>query len=472
MPFDVLYYQFVLFHTGGYKTMDKLDGFDSRGCYSYKKITSVTLPILLSMLMEHIIGMTDTAFLGRVSEVALGASALGTVYFLAFFVLGSGFSFGAQILIARRNGEKEFRQIGRICYAGGFFLIIFSLIIMLAVKFSSPWLLPQLVQSPEVVQAVIEYMDWRVYGLFFTFVTAIFRAFYVGIAQTRILTVSSVAMVLANILLNYGLIFGKWGLPEMGIGGAALASSISEAVAMIFYIVYTIKFIDLKKYGFDNVSAVFSAGILKKVFSVSFWLMLQPFLSVGVWFFFFLAVEHLGERSLAVTNLARSLSALPFIIIHAFATAANSLVSNLLGAGKTNQVWPLIVKIILFTGCFVTPLLISFILFPAFWLHIYTDNQELVKASLNVVYVMSCGSFIQIAAFVLFNSVSGTGAVKTTVAIEFFNLFLYVIFVWYVVIYLKTSPAGAWSAEIVYQGVMLVCCLLYLLSGKWKDKKL
>ena len=117
--------------------MDKLDGFDSRGCYSYKKITSVTLPILLSMLMEHIIGMTDTAFLGRVSEVALGASALGTVYFLAFFVLGSGFSFGAQILIARRNGEKQFRKIGRICYAGGFFLIVFSLVIMLAMSMVS-----------------------------------------------------------------------------------------------------------------------------------------------------------------------------------------------------------------------------------------------------------------------------------------------------------------------------------------------
>ncbi|MBR7103945.1 MAG: MATE family efflux transporter [Lentisphaeria bacterium] len=452
--------------------MKTFSEFDSKGCYSYKKIAAVTVPILLSMLMEHIIGMTDTAFLGRVSEVALGASALGTVYFLAFFVLGTGFSFGAQILIARRNGEGRYRRIGRICYAGGFFLVIFSLLTVASIRYLSPVLLPRMIKSADICAATMEYLDWRAWGLFFTFISAMLRAFYVGIAQTMILTLSSVVMVLANVLLNYALIFGRFGLPEMGIAGAALALTVAEGIAMLFYVVYTVRKIDLKKYGFDAVSAVFSPGILKKVLSVSAWMMLQPFLSISVWFFFFLAVEHLGERSLAVTNLARSLSALPFIIIHAFATAANSLVSNLLGAGKTNQVWPLIVKIILFTGCFVTPLLISFILFPAFWLHIYTDNQELVKASLNVVYVMSCGSFIQIAAFVLFNSVSGTGAVKTTVAIEFFNLFLYVIFVWYVVIYLKTSPAGAWSAEIVYQGVMLVCCLLYLLSGKWKDKKL
>ena len=113
-------------------TMKNFNEFDKHGCYSLKKIIAVTLPILLSMLMEHIIGMTDTAFLGRVSEVALGASALGTVYFLAFFVLGSGFSFGAQILIARRNGEKNFKNIGEICYAGGFFLLIFSLLLCFA----------------------------------------------------------------------------------------------------------------------------------------------------------------------------------------------------------------------------------------------------------------------------------------------------------------------------------------------------
>ena len=452
--------------------MDKLDGFDSRGCYSYKKITSVTLPILLSMLMEHIIGMTDTAFLGRVSEVALGASALGTVYFLAFFVLGSGFSFGAQILIARRNGEKQFRKIGRICYAGGFFLIVFSVIIMLAVKFSSPLLLPQLVQSPEVVQAVLEYMDWRVYGLFFTFVTAIFRAFYVGIAQTRILTISSIAMVLANILLNYGLIFGKYGLPEMGIGGAALASSIAEAIAMIFYIVYTLKFIDFKKYGFDRLIGVFSPGILKKVFSVSFWLMLQPFLSVGVWFFFFLAVEHLGERSLAVINLARTISALPFIIIHAFATAANSLVSNIIGEGKSDQVWRLINKFMLYAAGFVVPLLLFFALFPELTLRIYTDNPDLVTASINVIYIMSLATFLQIGAFILFNAVSGVGAIKTTVFIEFINLFIYVIFVWLVIIRQRPTPAIAWSAEILYQAITLIFCLAYLLWGNWRCKRL
>ena len=453
-------------------TMKNFNEFDKQGCYSLKKIIAVTLPILLSMLMEHIIGMTDTAFLGRVSEVALGASALGTVYFLAFFVLGSGFSFGAQILIARRNGEKNFKNIGEICYAGGFFLLIFSLLLVLAIRFFSPLLLPRLIQSPDVCQATIEYLNWRTYGLVFAFICAIFRAFYVGIARTKIMTVSSVAMVLSNILLNAALIFGKFGMPQMGIAGAALASSLAEGVAMCFYIGYTFKCVNLKKYGLDSVSSMFNRGILKKVFSVSLWMMFQPFLSVGIWFFFFVAVERLGERPLAVINLIRSLSSLPFIIVHAFATAANSLVSNLIGENKSQHFWRLVNKIHLCAAIVVVPLLIFFAIFPELSLKIYTDNPELAAASIDAIYVMCLASCVQIGAFILFNALSGTGAVKMTVFIEFFNLFLYVIFVWIVIIKMRPSPAVAWSSEILYQSTTALTCLAYLLSGKWKNKKL
>ncbi|MBR2873194.1 MAG: MATE family efflux transporter [Lentisphaeria bacterium] len=452
--------------------MEKTVEFDAKGCYSYKKISAVTLPILVSMLMEHVIGMTDTAFLGRVSEVALGASALGMVYFLAFFVLGTGFSFGAQILIARRNGEKEFAEIGKICYAGGFFLLVLSLILILGIKFLSPVFLPHLIQSPAICKATIEYLDWRVWGLLFVFGSAIFRAFYVGIAQTRILTYSSIVMVLSNIVLNYGLIFGKYGMPEMGIGGAALASTISEVIALGFYVFYTLKFLDLKKYGFEHIAALVNPGILKKVFSVSCWMMLQPFLAVGVWFFFFVAVEYLGERPLAVINLARTLSALPFIIIHAFATAANSLVSNLIGEGKISQVWRLVNKIMVSAVLLVTPLLLFYVIFPELSLRIYTDNPELISASIDVTYVMSCASFIQIFAFILFNTVSGTGAVKTTVAIEFINLIFYAVFVWFVIVKCRPTPAVAWSTEIMYQGITALLSLLFLLYGKWQNKKL
>lgn len=446
--------------------------FDRKGCFSYKKIYAVTIPILLSMLMEHIIGMTDTAFLGRVSEVALGASALGTVYFLVFYVLGSGFSFGAQILIARRNGERNFSKIGPICYASGFFLLLLSVILIIFIRCFSPSILAEIIKSEDICDSTIQYMNYRAYGLFFAFGAAIFRAFYVGIARTKILTYASIAMVGSNFVLNYALIFGKFGLPAMGIAGAATASSISEAIALLCYIVYSLKVVDVVKYGFHCLKAFCKISILKKVFAVSFWMMLQPFLSVGIWFLFFLAVEHLGERSLAVINLARSLSALPFMVIHACATAANSLTGNLIGAEKVDQVWRLIGKISLACTAIVLPMLIIFSIFPQETLRIYTDNHELIKASVNVIYVMNIASFFQIFAFILFNVVSGTGAVKTTVVIETVNLALYVFFVWLIIIRMRSTPAVAWTVEIIYQLTASIICFAYLFTGRWKNKEL
>jgi Na+-driven multidrug efflux pump len=201
-------------------------------------------------------------------------------------------------------------------------------------------------------------------------------------------------------------------------------------------------------------------------------MMLQPFLSIAIWFFFFLAVERLGERSLAVVNLIRTLSALPFIIIHACATTANSLISNLIGEGKSNLVWRLIGKILCSAFVIVVPMLIFFALCPELVLRIYTDNTALIADSINITYVMCIASFIQIGAFILFNSVSGTGAVKMTVFIEIINLAIYTVFVWFIIIKHHPTPAQAWTVEIAYQSVTIIFCALYMLSGKWRNSKL
>ena len=76
--------------------------------------------------MAHMIGLTDTAYLGRVGEVELGASALAGVYYLVIYMLGFGFSVGAQVLMARRNGEGEYKRIGEVFTQGGLFLFLLA----------------------------------------------------------------------------------------------------------------------------------------------------------------------------------------------------------------------------------------------------------------------------------------------------------------------------------------------------------
>ena len=94
--------------------------------YTYKQIWLIAYPILISLLMEQLIGMTDTAFLGRVGEVELGASAIAGVFYMVIFMVAFGFSIGAQILIARRNGERQYKEIGDLFYQGIYFQDVLS----------------------------------------------------------------------------------------------------------------------------------------------------------------------------------------------------------------------------------------------------------------------------------------------------------------------------------------------------------
>lgn len=204
--------------------------------YTNREIWKVAYPILISLIMEQLIGMTDTAFMGRVGEVELGASAIAGVYYLAIFMLGFGFSIGSQILIARRNGEGNFRMIGPIFYQGIYFLLVMALVMFTLSRLFSPWILSHVVASPRVCEAAVSYINWRVFGFFFSFVAIMFRAFFVGTTQTKTLTLNSIVMVMSNVVFNYILVFGKLGFPALGIAGAAIGSSLAELVSMLFFI--------------------------------------------------------------------------------------------------------------------------------------------------------------------------------------------------------------------------------------------
>lgn len=323
--------------------------------YTYKDIWLIAYPILISLLMEQMIGITDTAFLGHVGEIELGASAIAGVYYLAIFMIGFGFTIGSQILIARRNGEDNYRAIGNIFYQGIYFLMLMSLVIFTLSQLFSEQILGVLVASDRIVGAATDYIRWRVYGFFFSFIGAMFRAFFVGTTQTRTLTLNSIVMVLANVVFNYTLIFGKFGFPPMGIAGAAIGSSLAELVSVLFFIVYTYKRIDFRKYGLNHIPG-FRTRELSQIMHISVWTMIQNFISLSTWFLFFIFIEHLGERPLAISNIIRSVSSIPFMTVTAFASTCSSLVSNQIGAGHSRQVPALINQHIRLCACIVVPL--------------------------------------------------------------------------------------------------------------------
>ena len=439
--------------------------------YTNRQIWHIAYPILISLIMEQMIGMTDTAFLGRVGEVELGASAIAGVFYMVIFMVAFGFSIGTQILIARRNGEENYREIGQLFYHGIYFQTALAGVMFVLSYFLSPLILERIISSPAVCRAAEDYLHWRVFGAFFSFSAVIFRAFFLGTVQTRTLTLNSVVMVLSNVVFNYILIFGNFGFPAMGIAGAALGSSLAEGVSLLFFILYTRRRVDVRKYGLDRIPR-FCRGVLRRMLNVSLWTMIQNFFSLATWFLFFLYIEHLGERALAVTNIVRSASGLLFMVMMAFASTCGSLTSNLIGRGHASEVPHLIHQHIRLAYLFVMPLALLFVLCPQLILGIYTDMADLREAAIPSLWVMCASYLLIVPANVYFQSVSGTGNTRTALALELSSLVLYTAYITWTILILRLDVALCWTSEMVYGIFILLFCWLYIRRGHWAGKQI
>ncbi len=439
--------------------------------YSYKEIWVISYPILLSLLMEQLIGMTDTAFLGRVGEVELGASAIAGVYYLAIFMMAFGFSIGAQILIARRNGERQYKEIGSIFYQGIYFLLALAAILVALSLYFSPHILNSILSSDRINVAAESYIQWRVLGFFFSFIMVMFRAFFVGITQTKTLTLNSIVMVVSNIAFNYVLIFGKFGFPALGIAGAAIGSSLAELVSVLFFILYTWRRVDCTKYGLNRLPR-FQFKLLKRILDTSVWTMIQNVVSLSTWFMFFLFVEHLGERALAISNIIRNVSGIPFMITMAFAATCGSLVSNLIGRGDKAYVAVTIRQHVRIAYLCILPLLLFFALFPNLILGIYTDMTDLREASIPALWVLCSAYLLMVPANIYFQAVSGTGNTRTALVLELFVLAIYMVFITYLILYLRVDVAMCRTTEHVYALFILLFSYLYIKRGNWQKKQI
>ena len=421
--------------------------------FNYGSIWKMSYPLLISLLIQQLVGITDVIYLGRVSEVALAGSALGSTYFFTVFIIAFGFSIGAQIIMARRNGEKRYSRIGEVLYQGCSFLFVLAFVCIFLSKWLTPRFLQLIISNPEVYESAYQYIDWRMWGLVCASLIIMMRSFLVAITTTYILT------------------FISFVIPAMGIGGAAFASNLSEIITVVACVAYFTLKVDLKKYGL--LKFVYAKWtLLKSILQVSFWTMVQQFISVFSWFLFFVAIEHLGEKELAVSNILRSVSSFPYVIINSFGAVASSLTANLIGQRRSKAVMPVCYRIINLCALLVMPVMIAMALFTYPILRVYTDNNELIALSVAPYWVMLVSFIVSTPAWILFCTASGTGNTRVAFFMELVSLMFYSMHIVLIILIFKLSLAWCWTADAVYNIVIFVLSFLYLYSGKWRGKKI
>lgn len=412
-------------------------------------------------LGQVVVNVTDTIVLGRLNEVALGASAIGGLFLASFLMISYGFSSGMQLLVARKVGEENHTDVGKIFQNASFLNLLFALMVMIIFLPGVSFFAKIFIASCEIREAATTFVFIRLLGLPLAFGVALFRGFFSGIAKTSIISVAIGTMALLNLVLNYLLVFGHYGFPRLEVAGSAIASVISELVAVVIYVVYSIKNKKLEKYYLTRKFKIEKETILS-LLQISLPLMLQFFIAIGSWFIFFLMVEKLGERPLAVSNLVRNVYMILMIPVLAFSNTTHTVVSNLFGASKVSEILPTVRKIVLLNLIATVMLVLINLINPTVSLFFFSNLNDVVQASIGTVYIISCSIFFFGIANAALSTIAGLGKTNVTLAIEIITLITYFGFT-YVAIYIFQWPLEAiWCNEFVYFITMLLAALLYL----------
>lgn len=436
----------------------------------FRHIFKVAVPIIVSGLSVNIVNITDTIFLSNVGELALGAAGNAGILYYIFVLLGSGFTAGAQIIIGRRNGEQRFTLIGSLLAQTIYFLLFASLLFVLLIQWSSTHFLPLIVASQDILSLIQEYLQMRSWGIIFSLMNLAFISFYVGTTRTRILGIITPAMASLNILLDYLLIFGEAGFPQMGVEGAALASNISEACGLIALATYTYLLKDKAKYRLFEWEGMDTKKI-GRILVTAGPIMVQNFITLSSWFVFFSIIENLGERALAISHIVRSMYMFVMIPVFGFGDTTNTLVSNLMGEGRSDRIYALLKRIALL-GVLANVLMLPFLVGLAdYTLLAYTRDLALIEDTKPSLQVVGGAMFVFSLAIILYRAITGIGRTREALLIEVISIAIYMGFTYYVGAVLQASLPVVWTAEFVYFGTMLILAVLFFRLVDWRNTK-
>ncbi|MFK7798140.1 MAG: MATE family efflux transporter [Aureispira sp.] len=434
---------------------------------SYTNIFKLSIPIMIGSAVQNVITLTDTIFLGRVGEIELGAIGLVGVFYLMIASIGYSFSKAGQIMIARRVGSQELDQIGSIFYSMLAFALSLAFVLFLFMQFGSDYFFALFINNHEIYKACIAYLDYRSSGIFFSYAGVIVLALYTGVARTQVIIYNALMLGVANMLLNYALVFGHWGFPEMGIAGAGLASTIAEGLAFVVFVVYILLDKKNRAYHLFHFPKV-DLEIIKAQLTLSMPIVLQSVVGMGSWFIFFIIIEDMGQTELAISNIMRAVYLLFMIPCWGFASSINTLASNLIGKHKQDEVFAVTTQTAILSFA-VTMLFTSTLIFmPDLVLRVGTDTPALIEESKRLTGVLSATLALFSIGAIYFNGLVGTGATQQALYLQIIGVIVYLTYIYLAVRIFNCSLEVAWLAEFIYWIITLATALWYLRSNRWQ----
>lgn len=293
-----------------------------------RAIAALGLPLVGGHVAQFAIGLTDTVMLGWYGVEALAAVTLASTYFFVLFLFGSGFGFAVMPMVAAAAGAGEDRQIRRSTRMGLWLSLAYGVIAMPMLIFARP-ILDLLGQEPAIADMAASYLRVAGWGIFPALLVMVLKSYLAALERTQIVLWVTLGAAVLNALINFALIFGNWGAPELGVRGAAIASFSTQVVSFVAIILYALRVLpehELLK-NFQRLDW----EMLREVFRLGIPIGLTTLSEVSLFAASAMMMGWLGTVALAAHGIAVSLAGLTFMVHLGLSNAATIRSGNAYG---------------------------------------------------------------------------------------------------------------------------------------------
>ncbi len=432
-----------------------------------KAIFILAVPMVLEMLMESIFAIVDIFFVSRLGANAVATVGLTESAMTIIYAIGMGLAMATTALVSRRIGEKKKKEAGEVAFQAIFMAVIVAVLIAIpGVIFAREFL--QLMGAPdEVIEQGYMYPAIMFGGnmiiMMLFIINAVFRSSGDAAISMRVMWLANII----NIILDPLLIFGYGPFPELGLEGAAIATTIGRGTAVLyqFYLLWSGKY-RIRLY-WDNIKLKFS--VMWKLLKISGGGILQNLIATSSWIFLMRIIAVFGPDVIAGYTIAIRIIIFPLLLAWGLSNAAATLVGQNLGAKQPEQaeksVWITGYANMVFMGI----IGLFFVFIPEFWIGIFVDEGAVLTNGVLALRIISIGFLCYALGMVLMQSFNGSGDTITPSKINFFSFWLFEIPLAYVLaIPLNMGLTGAAIAIVSAETLLTFLAFILFRQGKWK----
>jgi len=459
-------------------------------------ILRLAAPTVVAMLTQSVVNEIDIVFFSWLPcpESSNAQAALLPSLILLWLFGGSlsAISVGTQALTARRFAEGRPHDAGTVLVNSWGIALVTSIVFTAVAYLTLPWTLPLVIKVPAVQEAATGYLHWRLLGITSMVATFSFKSFFDGIGKTHVHMVSAIVMNAMNVVLCLGLIFGRWGLPRMGMAGAGLAGFVSTWIGLLIMIGWTLQPDLLARFrpyrirrwsphiSLDILRLSIPSGIATMVVMTGFLLFativsrLDTLMGTNA-----VSTDPCGIGSAepinsAATTVIVGILKLTFTACLAFGTSTATLVSQSLGIGEPEKAerfgWVSVKLGLLIFGCVGA---LEGLVFPREILAFVSHSEAVREAALLPMRLMGICTPVIAVGMILTQALFGAGNTKFVMVAELILHFTCLVpLAWFLGITVQLGLVGIWLAAVAYVLLLAATMTWKFARGDWKVIKL